>query len=180
VAQILAQKGFLVISADELARQAIEPSGEAYSLVVKRFGKEILKDDGQIDRNKLGTVVFSDEKARKELENFIHPVVLTALNRIIAQSRNQGLPYLVAEVPLLFEVHWEHLFNKIWVVSCSPEIQLKRIQSRDRITKEKVMQRIAAQLELSYKEEKADAVIYNNRDYSELLSQVEQMTQSLE
>jgi dephospho-CoA kinase len=180
VARILAKKGFYVVSADELARQTIEPGGAAYQDVVNRFGNEILKDDGQIDRLKLGMVVFSDKTARKDLESFIHPKVLIEISQLITQSRERGLKNFVVETPLLFEVNWEYLFEKIWVVSCLPEIQLKRIQERDQLSQEKARQRIAAQLPLSYKEAKADAVIYNNQGYSDLEAQIEQMIKSLE
>jgi dephospho-CoA kinase len=176
----LAQYGFSIIHSDEIARQALEPSGAAYSDVVRKFGKDILKDDGKIDRTQLGAVVFADEEARKELEGIVHPVVFETLKQFIHQGHVKGLPHVVIEIPLLFEVGWEKLFNRIWVVSSFPEIQLGRVQSRDHLTKEKAMQRIAAQLPLSYKESKADAVIYNNQDLSNLEAQVELLIKTLE
>ncbi len=180
MAKILVQKGLFVVSADEIAHQVINPTGEAYLDVINRFGKEVLLDDGQIDRSRLGAVVFSNKEARKDLEDLIHPKVLAGINQLITQSRNQGLSCLIVEIPLLFEVRWEYLFDKIWVVSCLPEIQLERIQNRDQLSKEKAMQRITAQLPLSYKEKRADAVIYNNQGYEELLAQIEQMIKPLE
>lgn len=180
MAQILVEKGLLVVSADEIARQVIEPGGAAYLDVIHYFGNGILKDDGRIDRGKLGAIVFSDEKARKDLESFVHPKVFMSIHQRIVQSRKEGLSHMVVEIPLLFEVNWGHLFDKIWVVSCSPEIQLGRVQNRDHLTEAEARQRIDAQLPLPYKEAKADAVIYNNQGYLELSAQVEQMIKSLD
>lgn len=180
VSKLLAQNGIKVINADELAHRAIEPDGPAYSAVVKEFGCGIVKEDGRIDRRKLGEIVFKDRDARKRLESFVHPVVMTEIKQAIQQAKEAGSGILVVEIQLLFEVGWEDLFDQIWVVSASIEEQLKRLQERDQLTKQKAMMRIAAQLPLSRKVDKADVVIDNSKGFSDLEAQVLHLIKTVE
>lgn len=180
VSKLLDQNGIKVINADELAHRAIEPDGPAYSAVVKEFGCGIVKEDGHIDRRKLGEIVFRDRDARKRLESFVHPVVMAEIKQAIQQAKEAGPGILVIEIQLLFEVGWEDLFDQIWVVSASIEEQLKRLQERDQLTKEKAMMRIAAQLPLSRKVDKADVVIDNSKGFSDLEAQVLHLIKTVE
>ncbi|HBE78892.1 MAG TPA: dephospho-CoA kinase [Firmicutes bacterium] len=178
VSKLLAQNGIEVINADELAHQTITLNGPAYEEVLKEFGRRILKQSGEIDRRKLGAIIFADPKARKRLESIIHPVVRTDIMRAIAEAKTKGFSCLVVEIQLLFEVGWECLFDRIWVVSSSIEKQVTRLQKRDQLTEEMARTRIAAQLPLAYKEERADVVIYNDEGLLELANQVQQVIKS--
>jgi dephospho-CoA kinase len=180
VTKILTKHGIKVISADELARQAIEPDTTAYVEVLKEFGNNIIRKDGQIDRQKLGEIVFEDHQARKQLENIIHPVVITEIKDQIKLWEKNGLNLLVVEVPLIFEVGITDLFDQVWVVSASLEKQLQRIQTRDQLTIEDAKRRISAQLPLASKEAKADVVIYNNKGLSDLEEQVQLLIKTVE
>jgi dephospho-CoA kinase len=178
VSKLLVQNGIEVINADELAHQAIKPNGPTYGNVVKEFGRIILKQNGEIDRRKLGERVFADPEARQRLESLVHPVVKADIKQAIAEAETKGFNWLVVEIQLLFEVRWECLFDRIWVVSTSVEEQVKRLQKRDQLTEEMARARIAAQLPLAYKKERADVVIYNDQGFSELANQVKQLIKS--
>jgi dephospho-CoA kinase len=180
VTKILTKYGIKVINADELVHQVSEPGGPAYADIVKQFGNNIVNDVGQIDRRKLGEIIFADNHARLRLESIIHPVVIAEIQEQIKHWEKQGLGIVVVEVPLLFEVGMTDLFDQVWVVSTSLEEQLQRLQTRDHLTVEEAGRRISAQLPLTYKEGKADVVIANNKGLDELAAQVRRLINIVE
>ena len=181
VAHILKQHGLPVVSSDELAHHALERGTPAYNAVLDKFGNGILnQDDGQINRRELGRIVFNDAEAKASLEQILHPVVITEVKKLIHYYQSIGIKILIIEVPLLFEVGIGGLFDAVWVVSCSPEIQLQRVITRDLLTADEAEQRIGAQLSLADKEGKADLIIYNNKDMAVLTEQVLQAIKTME
>lgn len=180
VGGILRRKGIEVVSADELAHQALLPGGGSYNSVVKEFGREILLPDGKINRKLLGEIVFKDDAARRRLEQLTHPVIIEAIKQRLESGARSGNKIIVVETPLLFEVGLYDLFDYIWVVSTTRERQLERICKRDRLTEAEAERRIAAQLPLEEKERKADAVIYNNNGLEALEKQVVDLLKTLE
>jgi dephospho-CoA kinase len=169
-----------IISADELAHRALEPDNPGYKNVVNEFGYSIINENGQIDRKKLGAIVFTDNQARKRLENIIHPIVISEIKEQILFWRSQGLKILVVEVPLLFETGMVDLFDQVWVVSATFEEQLQRLQTRDHLSAEEACGRIKAQLPLAYKENNADAIIRNSKELADLENQVRQLIKMVE
>lgn len=180
VAKVLRQKGIAVISSDELAHQAIEPGGPAYEQVIAGFGSAVLTPDGKINRRLLGEIVFQDQAARKRLEGIVHPVVIKGIRQELERYSKDGAQIVVVEVPLLFEVGLEDLFDYVWVVSASHEHQLQRILERDRLTEVEARERIAAQMSLEEKEKRADAVIKNDNGLDSLEKQVSTLLRTLE
>ena len=180
VAKVLRQKGIAVISSDELAHQAIEPGGPAYERVIAGFGSAVLSPDGKINRRLLGEMVFKDQAARKRLEGIIHPVVIKVIRQELECYSKDGVQMVVVEVPLLFEVGLEDLFDYVWVVSASYEHQLQRVLERDRLTEVEARERIAAQMSLEEKEKRADAVIKNDNALDSLEKQVSTLLRTLE
>jgi dephospho-CoA kinase len=146
VLKIIAKYGVKIISADELAHRALELDNPGYQNVINEFGYSIINENGQIDRKKLGAIVFTDNQARKRLESIIHPIVISEIKEQILFWRSQGLKILVVEVPLLFEVGMADLFDQVWVVSATFEEQLQRLQTRDHLSAEEACGRIKAQL----------------------------------
>lgn len=179
VASLLKQRGIVVLNSDELAHQSMISGTTVFERIIARFGKGILDDKGEIDRKKLGTIVFADAKLRQYLEKIVHPVVIQQIRTEIEKNSKAGLKMMVVEVPLLFEAGITELFDQIWVVSAEREIQMDRLRRRNQLTEEEARQRILSQFPLNQKEERADLVIYNNTDLQTLENQIDKIIHSL-
>jgi dephospho-CoA kinase len=162
VAEILASLGAVIIDADILARQVVEPGEPAYHAVVRRFGDGILRPDGSLDRKALGRIVFSDAAARRELEGMIHPAVAELAGRRLNEERLKGTPVVFYMVPLLFEARLASMMDEIWVVSVGEEAELARLMKREGIDREEALRKIASQMRMEEKVARADVVIDNS------------------
>lgn len=174
VGNMFAQLGALVIDADQLAREAIEPGSSGFDEVVALFGSQIL-NDGDIDRRDLGKIVFSDSKKRKELEAIIHPRVQDALALRI-KGLNPG-DILIYEVPLLVETGAQKKFDYIITVESDIENRLDRLFERG-LDEDEAERRIAAQASQAEREAVADFVIVNDGDRAELFTEVVRIWES--
>jgi dephospho-CoA kinase len=179
VAQILIDLGFEVLSADRIAREVVAPGLPAYHKVIAGFGPEVRLADGQLDRKKLGELVFADQGLRRQLERIIHPEVFVRMRTEIAARQAGGQPFFFMEVPLLFETGLEKIFDLIWVVNLTTANQLQRVSGRDQLDEAAARERIAAQLSLAEKAARADWVIENNGSLSDLREQVRRAVREL-
>ncbi|MGE5604412.1 MAG: dephospho-CoA kinase [Bacteroidota bacterium] len=180
VAKLLHEKGIAIVSSDELAHQAMAPGGPAYDRIITEFGSKVVLPDGKINRRLLGEIVFKDQAARKSLEGIVHPIVIRGIREELESHSRSGAQIVVVEVPLLFEAGLMDLFDYVWVVSSSYKRQLQRLQERDRLTKDEAEERIAAQMSLSEKEKRADAVIKNDDGLDSLEEQLSTLLRTLE
>ena len=175
VARILADLGCVLISADRIAHQLLEPGSEVYERVKAEFGPGILGPDGRIDRAALGRIVFHQPQRRQRLNQLTHPAVIARIKEEVGELKAGGRD-VVVEIPLLFEAglagRVEIGLDEIWVVAAAPGIQLARVMARDGLTAEEAERRIAAQLPLAEKIARADVVIYNNGEEGELKEEV--------
>jgi|TARA_B100002003_G_scaffold209130_1_gene204153 dephospho-CoA kinase len=174
-----ASLGLATIDADLLARQTVQPGTEASAQIVARFGTNILKDDGQIDRAALGRKVFADSAARKDLESIIHPRVYSIVEDWLLECETHGERAAIVAIPLLFETGHDKEFKRILVVSCDPQIQLQRLIARDDITESEAKQRIATQWTTEQKIARADIVIRTDESINDTHKQVEQIFRNL-
>tara|TARA_Y100001949_G_scaffold1904_1_gene1555 strand:+ start:1647 stop:2234 length:588 start_codon:yes stop_codon:yes gene_type:complete len=174
-----ASLGLATIDADLLARQTVQPGTETSAQIVARFGTNILKDDGQIDRAALGRKVFADSAARKDLESIIHPRVYSTVKDWLLECETHGERAAIAAIPLLFETGHDKEFKRILVVSCDPQIQLQRLIARDDITESEAKQRIATQWTTEQKIARADIVIRTDESIDDTHKQVEQIFRNL-
>ncbi len=172
VAQILRDQGFVVLSADTLAREVVQPGEQAYQDIVKTFGTDVVQKDGQLDRAALGRIVFADPEKRKQLEGITHPNIAQRAAEQIAEQADQGQTHLFYEVPLLFETNMQAMFHAVILVALSPEEQQKRLQQREGWTEEEALQRIQSQMPLEEKRALADHVIDNSGTLDELKQKV--------
>jgi dephospho-CoA kinase len=168
VANMFAQLGALTIDADQLARQAIEKGSSGFDEVVLTFGIEILSD-GEIDRQRLGTIVFKDAAKRKQLEAIVHPRVQEALaNKIKSLSPGDILVY---EIPLLAETGSAKKFDYVITVESDIENRLDRLFERG-LEEDEAQRRIDAQASQSEREAVADYVIVNDGERADLFGEV--------
>jgi dephospho-CoA kinase len=168
VANMFAQLGALTIDADQLARQAIEKGSSGFNEVVSTFGIEILSD-GEIDRQRLGTIVFKDAAKRKQLEAIVHPRVQEALaNKIKSLSPGDILVY---EIPLLAETGSAKKFDYVITVESDIENRLDRLFERG-LEEDEAQRRIDAQASQSEREAVADYVIVNDGERADLFGEV--------
>jgi dephospho-CoA kinase len=162
VSLLLRKKGYAVIDADELAREVVQKGTPAYSQIVAAFGPEAVLANGELNRAKIGEVVFRDRSRLAELERITHPLVraLAATRRSELEFKGEGVAFY--DVPLLFEKKMKPMFDRVVAVVCSPEIQRQRLMKRNHFSAEEAERRIQAQIPIGKKTLLADDVIANN------------------
>ncbi|MEA3363731.1 MAG: dephospho-CoA kinase [Thermodesulfobacteriota bacterium] len=174
VAKELARRGAVVVDADQLAREVVESGSSALKKMVKMFGAEILQDDGCLDRDRLGQMVFADVKVRAMLNGIVHPeIARKSVEQLQELKKRTDIPLIVYAAPLLYEVGAETRVDKVLVVKIDPEEQLKRLMARDGLSEVAAQQRMSAQMPQQKKLERADFVIDNSGSLAETLQQIE-------
>lgn len=180
VAQLLQGQGLPVIDADQLAREAIAPGSVLLQTIIQHFGPEILDNTGHLDRRRLGQKVFADPQERSWLEHLIHPYVRQQMVQQITQTHaGTAAQAQCLMIPLLFEANMTDLVTEIWVVRCSEEQQIQRLQQRDSLSEAEIRDRIASQWPLEEKIRRADVVLDNSGSLAILRDQVHQALGSI-
>jgi dephospho-CoA kinase len=182
VAGMLVEKGAVLIDFDDLAREVVMPGQPAYEEIVGFFGFEILKPDKTLDRKKLSGLVFQNPKKRKKLEGFIHPRANKLyVERVTGIIQKDTRAIIQTVIPLMIEVNMQSLFHKILLVYASPEVQVGRLMTRDRIDEAAATQIIKNQLPIDSKLSYADFIIQNGDSLAQTRQQVDVLwTQLLE
>lgn len=163
VGRMLAAAGVPVVDADVLAREAVVPGSAGLAAIVARFGAEILDSHGALDRKKLGTVVFSDDDARRALNAIVHPEVARLAAERFAALRDAGThAWCVYEVPLLFENGLDAAMNATMLVTVPEDVQLARVMLRDGLSEGAARARIRAQMPQDEKRRRATVVVAND------------------
>ncbi len=166
-----------ILDADVFAREAVEPGSPVLAAIAERYGSGVLLPDGQLNRSRLGDIIFNSTPERWWLEQCIHPYVRDRLVTSISTpplNDVERYPIVVMVIPLLFEARMTDLVTETWVVMCSPEHQLQRLMERDGLTKEQAIARINSQMAVSKKAARADVVIDNSTSLEALFSQIDQ------
>lgn len=158
----LRQWGAHIVDADAISRETTKKGGQGYLAIKARFGQDMLRPDGELDRRKLGGIVFADEGKRRELEGILHPIVIEETKREMELARAQGCAVCVLDVPLLFESGMERLCDETWVVYVPRQEQLRRVMARDGLTEQQAQARIDSQMPLSEKLARADRAVDNS------------------
>ncbi|AKM20033.1 dephospho-CoA kinase [Geobacillus sp. FSL K6-0789] len=172
VSAMMRELGLPVIDADEAARAVVRPGEEAYRQIVAAFGPGILRADGEIDRAKLGAIVFNDEQQRKVLNAIVHPAVRKKMLAEKEAHIRSGAKTVVLDIPLLFESGLTHWVDKVLVVYVDDDVQLRRLMARNGFTEEEALARIRSQWPMAEKVKRADAVIDNNGTIEETRRQL--------
>ncbi|AFZ01186.1 dephospho-CoA kinase [Calothrix sp. PCC 6303] len=161
-----------ILDADIYAREAVNQGSLILTQIAERYGSEILLPNDNLDREKLGEIIFKNKLERQWLESKIHPYVRERFNQEIQKSPQETL---VLVIPLLFEAKITNLVTEIWVVSCSESQQLQRLINRNKLTPEQAQARISSQMPLTEKIALADVVLDNSQTLEVLLQQVDQV-----
>lgn len=173
VAKMLKEHGLPIVDADVVARQVVEPGTETLKQIAQAFGPEVIKEDGSMDREKVGSIIFHQPDQRQVLNGIIHPAIRAEMLRQRDEHLAKGEPHVVMDIPLLFESKLQHFVEKILVVSVTEENQLRRLMERNGLTEEEARARIATQLPIQVKVQEADAVVYNDGSIEQSQQQLE-------
>ena len=172
VTDFLRSQGYQVIDADQVVQELQKPGGQLYQVLLSEFGTEILLADGQLDRKKLGTLLFSRpnllEKSSRLQNDIIREELALKRNQLAATEE-----LFFMDIPLLFEQEYEDWFDQVWLVDVSKDTQLERLMTRNNLSQEEAQRRIAAQLSLAEKRQRAEIVIDNNGALLATLKQVQ-------
>jgi dephospho-CoA kinase len=168
VARILQGLGAVLISADQVGHEAYQPHSEIWQEVVKAFGEEILQANGEIDRKKLGSIVFSHPQHLARLNQIMHPRMAAIVARRIERLREEGALVVVVEAALLFEAGWDSLVNEVWTVDSTVEVVISRLQARNGLSEEEIRKRINSQMPAKERLARSDVVINNSGDVANL------------
>ncbi|MEC9491084.1 MAG: dephospho-CoA kinase [Halanaerobiales bacterium] len=171
-AEYLEQKGAKIIDADQISHQISQKGKKGWQLVVNEFGDKILKENGKIDREKLGEIVFSDPDKRKKLESLLHPLIIYEMKERAHQYLENN-EIIIFMAPLLYEAGLVRFCDQVWVISSSKENQIKRLEKRNNFKREEALKRINSQMSLEKKKEKADVIIENNSTIETLKSKLD-------
>ena len=161
--------GVPILDSDQIARDVVEPGQPPLERLVERFGPKILTPDGHLDRPALRDIVFSDPKARADLEALTHPAIGAAME---ARSAAAGGPYQVLVIPLLVAKNLASHVDRVLVVDCNEELQVRRLRDRDGSTPAQVQAILKAQAPRAARLKAADDVIRNDTDMSAVRDQV--------
>jgi dephospho-CoA kinase len=180
VARMLAERGATIIDADVLAREAVRPETQALRDIVKRWGKDVLQQDGSLDREALRQIVFADRNELDALNRIVHPGVTRMRDREVARAKERGDPIVVCVIPLLFERNLVDEFDAIVLVDAPRPVRLERLVTTRGLEETEAMNMIAAQMPAELKRARADHCIDNNGSLDDLERDVDALWSSLQ
>ena len=174
VANILKEKGYRVLNADDISREVTQKDSPLLRLLVKAFGIEIIQEDGELNRRKLAEIAFSDKDKTRRLNELMQTAILVrAIEKVSRLRFLHKDDVIFFEVPLLFEAGWDNFVNKIWLVTAPTEERVSRVMERDGLSQDEIMARMKLQMTDDEKKQRADVIIDNNGNLDDLEKQVE-------
>jgi dephospho-CoA kinase len=179
VRALMEKLGVPTIDSDTLARQAVAQGTPGLAEVVREFGASIVTPAGELDRSRLGTIIFADPQARRVLEAIIHPRVREATNAWFASLDPAVHAFAVADIPLLYEVDRDKDFDEVIVVAADAETQVRRVMERDDMSEVEARKRLRAQLPIDEKVRRANHVIRTTDSYADTERQVKRVVEAL-
>ena len=178
VSRYLEDLGAAVINADLLGHEAYQPNTEAWKEVVISFGEGVLGPTGEVDRKKLGKIVFNDVEALGRLNAIMHPRIYDMVAERIRNLGKEGRGVVVVEAALLLEANWTPLVDEVWVTAAPEEQVLQRLQSGKGMDETAVRARIRSQMPQAERIQHANVILDNSGSLSELRAQVEKLWES--
>lgn len=172
VSRILAECGAPIVDADLIARKIAKRGQAGWRGIVEAFGEGVLLPDGELNRMKVGEMIFRDAKKRAMLDAIMHPIILEQINTQIEELARAGHKAAVLDIPLLLELGWQDKVDAVWLVAVSPDVQKLRLMVRNDLTEEQALARIASQMSIAVKRKYADVVIENDGTVEETQTSV--------
>ncbi len=179
VSRFLQELGAVILDADKVGHEAYQPDTEAWREVVAAFGREILTPDGDIDRKKLGEIVFSNPESLARLNQIMHPRMFDMMKARLEEYHRQGVGVVVLEAAVLLEANWTPLVDQVWVTVASEPAVVERAKKRTGLPEEQIRARIHAQLSSEERARHADVIISNNGSLDELKAKVKELWKGL-
>ena len=168
VASLLVELGCHVLDADQTAREVVSLGTPGLRAVVEAFGQKVLREDGMLDRAKLGALVFANEQQRQRLNSILHPFIIAAQDQELRRWESEDPHGIgVVDAALMIESGGYKRFDKLIVVHCSPAAQLERLMARNQLTRDEAASRIAAQMPQEEKKRYADYLIDTSEGFEE-------------
>ncbi|MFP4017090.1 MAG: dephospho-CoA kinase [Halanaerobiales bacterium] len=177
VSSILDELGAALIDSDKLAHDVLKEK-PVCDRIIENFGTQVLNENGEVNRSRLGEIVFNDPEKRKRLENITHPVIISRIHKKIKEYEKQNR-IIVLDAPLLFKVNLDRIVDQTWVVYVDRETQIKRLMARSTLNYEDARARVESQLSLEKKKAMADVVINNMHSIAQLKTDVIQRWRDL-
>ena len=168
VARILQDLGAVIINADQVGHQAYIPHTEAWEAVVKAFGQEILDSSGEIDRKRLGAIVFSDPSHLARLNQIMHPLMARIVSEQIEGLKADGVAVVVVEAAVLIEAGWDSLVDEVWTTESPLDSVAERLMARNGFSREEVVKRMGSQMSAEERSGRAQVVVDNSGDVASL------------
>lgn len=179
VSQYLAELGAVILDADKVGHEAFKPNTEAWYEVVATFGKQILTPGGEVNRKKLGEIVFNNAESLSRLNQIMHPRMYDIIKAQIEEYRRQRADVVVLEAAVLLEANWTSLVDEVWVTVASEATVLKRIKQQRGLEETQTLARIRSQLSTEKRVKHADVVINNDGDRDEVQVKVNELWERL-
>lgn len=174
VSSYLKEKGCLILDADAISRQMTEKGQPALEEISKTFGSDLIKEDGSLDRQALGNIVFNDKKKLDILQSIITNKVVEYINNKLFQLKTEKVEDIVIiDAPLLYECNMENIADENWLVSAALDVRLKRVGERDGLSKEQILSRIANQMSQEDKEKLSHVILDNSGSLENLYNQID-------
>lgn len=171
-ANIFAQWGAPVIDADQISHALVEPGAPALLEITRQFGPGILDSHGALDRSKLRMLVFSRPDCKHQLEAILHPLVYAEMQHLL---QTLHYPYVILCIPLLLETKMQHFVDRILVIDCPVEQQIKRVKLRNKLSEEAIKAIIATQVSREQRLSAADDIIDNSGDTTKLAEHIKKL-----
>jgi len=179
VSDMLRAKGAAILYADQIGHEVYRLGTPAWEQLVAAFGRQLVAADGQIDRHKLGQIVFGDPQARQRLNAITHPPMRQIMADRLEELRQQGAQVVVLEAALLFEAGWADLTDEVWVTVASPPVAVQRSMERSGLSREQAEARLASQLSNDERVQRAQAVIDTDCSLAEVARRVDELWDGL-
>ena len=180
VLEVLRELGAFTLDADLTAREVVAPATKGLQMIVENFGEEILNENSELDRAKLGAIVFADEAKRQLLNSIVHPMVIQAQNDWLAERESENPNGIaVIDAALMIESGGYKRFNCLIVVFCEPAIQLERLMSRNNLSETDAIKRINSQMPQDEKKKYADFLIDTSNGFEDTRRQTTEIYEQL-